>query len=316
MVPEYLLAFDFGGTKLAIAAATPDGRILSRAQVATAECRDAADALRRAIAAGQGLARAAEAEGKRLAGIGIATMGITRRDGVDMAPNVPGWHALRLWDAFGEAFPGTPVAIANDVKAAALAEVRSGALQDTRSGMYVNLGTGIAVALTMGDQVLEGSHGAAGEIGYNLRRPDESHGVRDGVAPLEEYTGGKALGERATRRFGRSLTAADVFALVAEDPEVRAFVDDAMTELAFHLANAMVLWDPEVVAFGGGVMGAQDVILPVIERYVRRFVPFPPRLTLAFYRRDAGLHGALELARQAMAQENTKQGGDSLVIHP
>ncbi|MCL6516658.1 ROK family protein [Alicyclobacillus sp.] len=316
MAPAYLLAFDFGGTKLAIATATPDGRLLSRAQVATGECRDAADALRRAIAAGKQLASGAEAEGKRLAGIGVATMGITRRDGVDMAPNVPGWHALHLWDVFDEAFPGTPVAIANDVKAAALAEVCSGALRGARSGMYVNLGTGIAVALTMGEQVLEGSHGAAGEIGYNLRRPDEPRGVRDGVAPLEEYTGGKALGERATRRFGRSLTAADIFALVAEDAEMRGFVEDAMTELAFHLANAMVLWDPEVVAFGGGMMGAEGVILPVIERYVRRFVPFPPRLSLAFYRRDAGLHGALELARRAMAQENTKPGGDSIVIHP
>jgi glucokinase len=295
--PSFVLAFDFGGTKMAIATASLDKHILARTEISTVACRDGHTALTKAICAGVNLVEQTQkGTGGCLVGIGVSTMGITRDDRVDMAPNVPGWADLRIKASMREYFPNVPILIDNDVKAAALAELRSGGLRGTDAGLYVNLGTGIAVAFTLKEKVIRGYNGAAGEIAYNMRHAHEEQGVRQDVAPLEEFAGGRAIGERATRHFGRAMTAADVFDLARTDDVARQFVDETLREIAFQLTNLIIAWDPEKVVFGGGLMGAADIILPVFEDYVQRFVPFPPVLALAHYRRDSGLYGAMELA--------------------
>lgn len=301
--PSFVLAFDFGGTKMAIATASLKGDILMRCDLSTSECRTGDVALARAISAGKMLVEnTCRQTNGRLIGVGVSTMGITREDRVDMAPNVPGWSGLRIPSAMRETFPGVPILIENDVKAAALAELRSGALRGTSSGLYVNLGTGIAVALTLRDQVVRGAHGAAGEIAYNLRHVREKRGARDEVAPFEEFAGGRAIGERASRRFGQQMTAADVFAMAHVNGDARAFIEETILEISFQLTNIVIAWDPEKVVFGGGLTGAADDILPVVEDAFARFVPFPPEVALAHYRRDSGLHGAIELALEYVTQ--------------
>ena len=99
----------------------------------------------------------------------MATFGIPFDDHVDLAPNVGGWGDLPLGHELKAAFPGAAVRMATDAKAAALAEARWGALAGADPGIYLNLGTGLAVSIVVGGQVLQGRHGAAGEIGYNLR---------------------------------------------------------------------------------------------------------------------------------------------------
>ena len=64
-------------------------------------------------------------------GLVVAAATLSRTDGVLLSPNTPGWGAVRLVDAARAAFPGPPVAIMNDVKAAALAEATRGALAAT-----------------------------------------------------------------------------------------------------------------------------------------------------------------------------------------
>src|SRR2546423_316222 len=82
--------------------------------------------------------------------------------------------------------------------AAAAAEVRHGALAGHDPALYLNLGTGLAAALVVGGRVVNGRHGAAGEIAYNLRVPDDLIGSHDGRPALEERVSGSALGRRAS----------------------------------------------------------------------------------------------------------------------
>jgi excisionase family DNA binding protein len=57
--------------------------------------------------------------------------------------------------------------------------------------VYLNLGTGLAAAIVADGRVLAGANGAAGEIGYNLRRlADVGYA---GYVPLEEAVSGRAL---------------------------------------------------------------------------------------------------------------------------
>ncbi|WP_026692764.1 ROK family protein [Peribacillus kribbensis] len=298
----FVLAFDFGGTKMAIATATYSREIIERIEVSTVECGDGETALNRAIQAGAELVQKTKVSfGGMLERIGIASLGVTFTDRVAMAPNISGWENLKIEQKMKEAFPGTPIHIDNDVKAAALAELRRGALKEKRVGLFVNFGTGISAAFTMDNRVLQGHNGAAGEIAYLLRKKDEQQGFKEDVAPFEEFAGGKAIGERSSAYFGTEMTAKDLFVRARKEEPARKFLEEILQEIAFHITNLMISWDPEIVVFGGGLIGASDVILPFIEKYAKQFVPFPPQLAIAHFNRDAGLYGAIELA---MEQEN------------
>jgi predicted NBD/HSP70 family sugar kinase len=125
---------------------------------------------------------------------------------------------------------------------------------------------------------------------------------RPGAAPLEEFVGGKAIGERASARLGRAITAAEIFARAAADPAdeiARSVVSETLDVLARAIANIATLIDPELIVLGGGMMGSAGVILPGLrERFAAdaSYLPFPPRLAAAHFTRDASLHGAVALA--------------------
>ncbi|MEU4225324.1 ROK family protein [Nonomuraea sp. NPDC026600] len=287
-----VLGIDVGGTKVAVGVSSSDGpEIAERIRLDTGS-----GTLERALAAARGLDGAPAA-------VGFSTCGVIRDGRVRLAPNVPGWEGLELPRLLREEYGAIPVAIDNDVKAAAAAELRWGALRGVSAGVYLNLGTGLAAALVVNGQVVSGAHGAAGEIGYLQAIPGEP-AFADGHVPLEERVSGAALAARGTALLGRETTAADLFALFAADvsdgtPDVAGLVDEALGLLAMSVANLCATFDPECLVVGGGMMGAADLIMPRLTAELRRAVPFPPEIRPARFTDDAPLLGALALAHAA-----------------
>lgn len=301
---QFVLGLDLGGTKMAVATADAAGTILRAERLPTEASLGATQAIARAFEAGARLVtETTVATGQDLGGVGVATMGLTREDSVLMAPNVPGWERLAIPRLVREAFPGIPYSIDNDVKAAAHAELRWGVLRGCHTALYLNLGTGIAASLIVGGTVVGGANGAAGEIAYNPRTLHEEEGAAAGRVPLEEYVGGRAIGERASRRFGHPLTARDVFARAPHDAEARAFIEETLEEIQFHLTTLAIALDPERIAIGGGLMAAHALIVPRLQAHIRRFVPFPPTVVAASMAHDAGLMGALATALEAWSHQ-------------
>ena len=295
MIEELLVGFDLGGTKLAVVLADEQGNRVTGAVLPTEAERGAVQAVERAIARAGSLLRERSAAA---AAVGVATMGITHDDHVELAPNVPGWGRLALPALLAQAFGPVPVAIANDVKAAALAELTWGELRGVDLGVYLNLGTGIAAALVVGGRVLDGAHGAAGEIGYWARSRSDDVGARGGRAPLEEYAGGAGALLRARAQLG---VEGGVAALAQRrTPEATAFLDDLHAEIAFHTANLAIAVDPERVVVGGGYARGSDDVLEAIRTRLAAFVPYPPGLRRAAFGADAGTAGAVALAMQAL----------------
>jgi glucokinase len=293
----FVLGIDLGGTKMALATAHADGTIIHRQVLATLADQGAEQAITRVIAAGQQLIEQTRGKsGETFVSVGISTMGITLEDRVLLAPNVPGWDRLELPRLMRQAFPANAIRIANDVKAAAAAELRWGALVGANIGLYLNLGTGLAAALIVGERVIEGAHGAAGEVAYNLRHLHEETGFHHQRAPLEEFLGGRAIGERVRLQFEGASSAREIFQLAHTNAEARAFVEATLTELAFHVTNLTIALDPERIVIGGGLMASQEIILPGLDAHVKRFVPFPPSVLAARFTQDAGLMGAIALA--------------------
>jgi glucokinase len=295
--PHFVLAIDFGGTKIAVGCATLGGDLLVQRRLSTSAARGATQAVGRALAAGRALSRdLVDRYDGQLIGVGLVSPGVVLADQILLAPNVPGWERLSLRQLAAEQFPGIPVATCNDARAAAVAELRWGHLQGIRSGLYVNVGTGVSAAVVIDGRVLAGSHQAAGEIGYARADP-----AADGPGYLELLLGGRWLARRASLAAGRRLSVAD--ALSTSEPVIREVVDKAIDTLGHHLANFSILLDPERIVMGGGLMNAAERILPRLRHWLLEVVPFPPELMAGAFVTDAALRGAAAIAIDAAAEQ-------------
>ena len=292
---NFVVAIDFGGTKVALATADLMGNILRQARLDTNASQGAQQILARTTGAAQSLIERTTAEvGRECVAVGVATPGVVQESGTLLSPNIPGWERIPLRQTIRASLGIPTVVVANDVKAAAMAEVLWGALKGADPAVYLSLGTGIAVAIVIGGRVVTGAHGASGEIGYNLRSVLDTLGAAQGRAPLEEAIGGRFIGERASLLLGEPLSAAGVF--VHPDIRARFLVDEILAELATHIANLAILIDPARIAVGGGLMSSGDIILPALAFRLGYAVPFPPEIVPARFLNDASLYGAVALA--------------------
>jgi len=182
-----------------------------------------------------------------------------------------------------DALTGTvraPVLVDNDVNLAALAEHRAGAAAGAASFAYVYVGAGLGLGLYIGDQLIRGAHGLAGEIGY-------LPGARSGTLAAELAASG----------FGRpDAPATDVNAVIRllDKGSVRAArVISAAIARAVTSVNAVV--DPELILLGGP-LGTHPALLEPVREAVAAISPGPTRLAPGTLGVRAPLHGATHLA--------------------
>ncbi|QNE16819.1 ROK family protein [Kribbella qitaiheensis] len=308
-----VLGLDFGGTKIAVAVCDLSGRRLGVTTVESLAEAGAGAALARGLTAAHDLLAEVAPDG-RLAAVGAATLGIPYDDRVELAPTFPGWGELPFGQLVRDAFPGVPVQLATDVKAAAAAELRWGALVDCDPGIYLNLGTGLAVAIVAGGTVISGAHGASGEIGYSLRAAADVWIDSTERTILEEVVSGQALEATGSGRLGLKVTAAEVFALAETKPEAAVLTAGFNRELAMHVVNLAIAIDPVRIVVGGGLAGSWDRIAPELRRALDAAVPFPPELTVARFPSDAPLVGALALGVQGR-RRRPRRGGLRMIIN-
>ncbi|HET6293723.1 MAG TPA: ROK family protein [Kribbella sp.] len=304
MRSSVVLGLDFGGTKIAAAVGELSGQRLGATTVDSLPEAGAEAAMARGLSAARALL-ADVAPGRELAAVGAATLGIPYDDRVELAPTFPGWGELAFGQLVREAFPGVPVRLGTDVKAAAAAELRWGALAGCDPGIYLNLGTGLAAAIVAGGTVISGAHGASGEIGYNLRTAADVWIDPAERTILEDLVSGQALEVTGSARLGRRVTAADVFA--SPQPDAAALTDEFNRELAMHVANLAIAIDPVRIVVGGGLVGSWDRIAPELRRALDAAVPYPPELMVARFPSDAPLVGALALGVEAAGLVPTMQ---------
>ncbi|RIQ20251.1 ROK family protein [Jiangella rhizosphaerae] len=275
---------------MALALAEPDGTIVARHRLPTNAGDGAERALSRALDAAEKLV---SDSGRPVLAAGVATPGVVRPDGIDLAPNVPGWGELRLADALRDRLGDIPVPVWNDVNAAALAETRHGSLRTADPGLVLGLGTGVAAAVTVGGQVVPGFHGAAGEIGYTLvgsglLHPDEAH--------LEAVFGGRVLDDLAA---AHGLTGGAPALLADADPELSDLADRRIDSLTRAVIAMCLLLDPQRVVLFGGLTGSERIVSRVTER-LRSHLVFAPDVVVSAFADEAPLVGAVTLAADAV----------------
>ena len=299
-----VLGLDFGGTKIAMAVCELDGELRASTTVSSGGELGARASFDRGISAAREVLAAA-APGREVVAVGVSTFGIPFDDRVELAPTIDGWGDLRLGHEVRSAFPGAAVRLATDAKAAAQAEVRWGALAGCDPAIYLNLGTGLAAAIVAGGNVLHGSNGAAGEIGYNLRAASDVGVPLAARTMLEDMISGQALAKRAASHtpHGGPMEAAAVFESGRDVPDLDRLVTDFVAELAFHVVNLAIAINPVRIAVGGGMVRSWDRLRPGLQDALTAGVPVPPELVVARFPADAPLIGAVGLAVDAAREE-------------
>jgi glucokinase len=298
-------AIDIGGTKIAVGVVSPEGRIISRKECATAPERGFADGLRRMIAM---LRDAATAAGSGIEGIGIGCTGpVDPVQGVlGSVDLLPGWQGAAIVEGFEKAF-GVSAAMENDADAAALAEARWGTGRGKTRFLYVTVGTGIGVALLMDGKLYRGVDGFHPEMGHQVIDPSGPPCYCGARGCWESLASGTAIENWA----GGGVSLKHICKL-AEGGGEGALA--AMERLGFYLgvglANLVIIFCPDMIGLGGGVMESSHLFLDRAREVIRQqctLVPFEKaELRVAALGADAALAGAAQVWHHRFGAEGQK----------
>lgn len=217
-----------------------------------------------------------------------------------------------------------PLIVDNDANAAAWAEYRFGAGRGSAVLVCLTLGTGIGGALVINGQLFRGTYGMAGEWGHMISVPGGHRCECGNRGCWEQYASGNAL-VREARELARSnspmayglldmlggdpdtITGPGVTAAALRgEPTATELIGDVGSWLGVGIANLAAALDPDLFVIGGGVSAAGDLLLEPTRRAFARTLTGrgfrePARIELAHFRNDAGLIGAADLARHAIA---------------
>ena len=189
---------------------------------------------------------------------------------------------------------GVNLLIDNDVNFAALAERAFGLARDVSSFAYLYVGAGMGMGLFIGDQLVRGAHGLAGEVGEltapAARRPTLARVLSDAG-------------------FGGSdAPAVDVDAVLAllDSPGAHA---QRIGRMAAAVADAIratcAVVDPELIVLGGPI-GSHPVMVEKVRTQVGASWPGPLRIERSALGKWPALQGsvraALERGRVALVR--------------
>jgi glucokinase len=300
---------DVGGTKIAAGVVSPEGRLLNEVRYPTVNVRERL------------LSTIAETimevkRGYKVGGVCLAVPGfiLARENKVLSAANLEAIEGIPLKEELGDR-TGLPVTVENDANAAAWGEFRFGVGKDVDDLVFVTLGTGVGGGVISHGVLLRGARGMGGELGHITVQPA---GPRCGCGNrgcLEALASGTAIERRARevaderpdsalRRLATERTplGGDVLDLARKGDEAAIEVlREAGTWLGIGLATFINIFDPELIAIGGGVSEAGNLVLEPARRELLLRSHSPSRglveIRAATLGAEAGTVGAAALAR-------------------
>lgn len=180
--------------------------------------------------------------------------------------NIPGYTGMELRRILEKAFH-VPVAVENDVNAAAAGEAAFGAGKEEKDFLCITYGTGVGGAIVINGSVYTGSAFSAGEFGGILVHPEDRVPGNPFSGCYEKYASATALVEAAKKLDPELDNGRKIFSRFQEEP-VKKLVDDWIDEIVYGLITVIHIFNPSCVILGGGVM-AQPYVANQVEKRVR-----------------------------------------------
>ncbi|MEW4411123.1 ROK family protein [Clostridium sp. AN503] len=214
--------------------------------------------------------------------------------------NIPGYTGMQVRQILEREF-SVPVAVENDVNAAATGEARFGAGKDQKDFLCITYGTGVGGAVVMDGAVYTGSAFSAGEFGGIVVHPEDRKAGQPFSGCYEKYASTTAL-VRMAREYDSSLdTGRKIFARI-EEAGVQAVVDRWIEEIVLGLVTVIHIFNPSCIVLGGGVMAQPYIIKRLRQRTEQEIMDSFRNVQLrpAELGNLAGILGAVHLASKRL----------------
>jgi glucokinase len=314
-----LLGIDLGGTKLALAVFSDEGRMLLKENAALGNLKGSevgkliTDMVIRLITSG-------ESTDDKINSIGISVPGISHLStGTVWAPNISGWEDYPLLNEVQSVCDAVPVTIDSDRACYILGESWQGNARGCRDAIFLSVGTGIGAGILINGEILRGSHDIAGCIGWMaLQRPYDDLYTSCGC--FEHFASGegipkvaKTLLEEWSDYSGKlrsknrdTIKSSDIFSAYDKgDPLAEKVIGLCVEFWGMAVANLVSLFNPEKIIMGGGVFGPGIKLLPAIMKEATKWAQpvsiHQVSLDVSGLEGDAGVYGAAFLALKKLS---------------
>lgn len=310
---EYAFGIDLGGTTAKVGLFTTSGALLEKWEVPTDTSDKGERILENLAAAILGKMKEQGLRPEQVEGVGIGVPGPVQDSSVVpiVCANLGGWGERNVAAQLSGLLDGIRVLVGNDANVAALGEIWMGTAKGCRSAVMVTLGTGVGGGVIVNGRVIDGAHGAGGEIGHITVNRKETAVCGCGKRGcLEQYSSATGV-VRCMKKLleenpdtpcalrGKAFEAKDVFdAARAGDALAAREVEEMADTLGLALANIAATVDPEMFLIGGGVARAGEVLFRPVEAHYREYAFRSCRETpikAASLGNDAGIYGAVRL---------------------
>ena len=310
---EYAFGIDLGGTTAKIGLFTTSGALLEKWEVATDTSNAGEHILENLAAAVLGKMKEKSIQPEQVEGVGIGVPGPVLDSSIVpiVCANLGGWGERNVSAQLSGLLDGLKVLVGNDANVAALGEIWMGAAKGAKNAVMVTLGTGVGGGVVVNGKVIDGVHGAGGEIGHITVNRHETAVCGCGKRGcLEQYSSAtgvvrcmkKLLDENPDTPCvlrGTEFAAKDVFDAARNGDALAAREVDEMSDtLGMALANIASTVDSEAFLVGGGVARAGDVLFAPLNKHFQEYAFKSCRETpikQASLGNDAGIYGAVRL---------------------
>ena len=173
---EYAFGIDLGGTTAKVGLFTTSGALLEKWEVPTDTSNAGEHILENLADAIHGKMTEKEIAAEQVEGVGIGVPGPVLNSSVVpiVCANLGGWGERNVSAQLSGLLDGLKVLVGNDANVAALGEIWMGTAKGCRSAVMVTLGTGVGGGVIVNGKVIDGAHGAGGEIGHITVNPHET----------------------------------------------------------------------------------------------------------------------------------------------
>jgi len=240
---------------------------------------------------------------KNISAIGIGSPGTIdistgKISGVN--PNLPFWTDYNPAELIPSSL-NVPVFCDNDANLMALAEAKH---FGSRYALGITVGSGIGSGIILDAKIYRGSNGFAGELGHVCM-------VQDGIVCscgrkgcLEGYASVDGIRRRLAEDNADFATMALSELLTRPDSNVHKHLAEGKAMLELAIVNIVTLLDIDIVIIGGGAMDAKMYNLESMKAEIELLLPVANqgkvRIEQAFYGNQAGVIGAIQLAKQGL----------------
>ncbi len=253
--------FDLGGTHLKYGLVDERGKISFKEKVSSPpEIEDLLDLIKNLW---QDKLKKREEDIKAV-GFGFPGIFDLREKKTYQSPNYPSLDNYDIVLALSR-FIDVPFWVDNDANMAAFGEFKAGSGQGVQSLVLLTIGTGVGSGIILDGKLWHGKCGYAGELGHIIVNPTGEKCKCGGQGCLETEVSAPKIVKNyiALKKKEMNISAEEIFRRAKKgDEEARQAFAQAGYYLGIGLATTLNLLNPEKILLGGGVMSAEEYLLP------------------------------------------------------